>query len=78
MARSGDLVTLVLNRKDVGIIVSALGTESERWAKRARGLAPNGLPWSDAVKNASRALETKQHLLRYLDKARYRQTPEAS
>ena len=68
MARPGDYVTLVLKRADLGVIVSALGTEAERWRKRAHGLKPNGEPWGDAVKNASRAMETKQNLLRYVQK----------
>ena len=68
MARPGDYVTLVLKRADLGVIVSALGTEAERWRKRAHTFKPNGEPWGDAVKNASRAMETKQNLLRYIQK----------
>jgi hypothetical protein len=68
MSQGDGYVTITLKRTDLGVIVSALGTEAERWRKRAHGLKPNGEPWGNAVKNASRAMETKQNLLRYVQK----------
>lgn len=64
MARSGDYVKLTLKRTDLGPIVSGLGLESERWAKRARSVKPNGEQWTDAVKKASQSLEIKERVLK--------------
>lgn len=62
--RSGDYVTLIVKRADLGPIISGLGLESERWAKRARSVKPNGEKWTDAVLKASYALEVKERVLK--------------
>jgi len=64
MSHGDGYVTITLKRADLGPIVSGLGLESERWAKRARTVKPNGEKWSDAVKRASYALEVKERVLK--------------
>jgi hypothetical protein len=64
MSQGDGYVTITLKRTDLGPIVSGLGLEAERWAKRARSVKPNGEKWSDAVKRASYALEVKERVLK--------------
>jgi len=64
MSHGEGYVTITLKRTDLGPIVSGLGLESERWAKRARSAKPNGEKWTDAVKRASYALEVKERVLK--------------